>query len=134
LDRFYGERAVAIIRAAMLRDRGGLETLIMADATVEVWQADVGWSPASADRETPVSGGSALIALVDWLKPRGFTLVLDQPGPISLVNPNTCERAVKLLVAMTEPGQAASLEFIFRDGKLEFVRGRQMGLAEGRLP
>lgn len=133
LDRFYGERAVAILRAAMMRDHAELDALVMADVTIEVWRGDAGWAPRGADRKR-VGGGDAVIALTDWLKPRAFTLLLDQSGAISLANPDKCERAVKLIIAMTEPGQAASLDFAFRDGKLASVTGEHKGLVKGTLP
>lgn len=133
LDRFYGERAVAILRAAMMLDHAELDALVMADIMIEVWRGDAGWAPRGADRKR-VGGSDAVIALTTWLKPRAFTLLLDQPGPISLENPDKCERAVKLIIAMTEPGQATSLNFAFRDGKLASVTGEQKGLVKGTLP
>ncbi|MDK2767187.1 MAG: hypothetical protein KYX69_05655 [Sphingomonas sp.] len=133
LDRFYGERAVAILRAAMMRDHAELDALVTADATIELWRGDASWAPRGADRKR-VSGGGAVMALTERLKPRAFTLLLEQPGPISIENPDKCERAVRLIITMTEPGQAASLDFAFRDGKLASVTGEQKGLVEGTLP
>jgi hypothetical protein len=133
LGRFYGECAVAIFRAAMMRDHVGLHALVMADVTIEVWRGDARWAPRGRDRKI-VGGGDALIALTDWLKPRAFTLLLVQPGPMSFENSDKCEHAVKLMIAVTESGQAASLDFTFRDGKLAYLTGGQMGLVEGALP
>jgi hypothetical protein len=134
-DRFYGERAATIVRAAMTRDRAALNKLVADDASVRVWMGDVEWSPASYPRTAPpVRGADALIALADRLKPRDYTLVLDDPGPLAVANPDRCVRGVTLLIEMTESGQAASLEFSFRDGKLKSVGGSQKGVVEGRFP
>jgi hypothetical protein len=134
VDRFYGERAASILRAAMTRDRAGL-ALVAPDATVSFWRGDAGWAPRSTDRTQPdLTGAEAVIALADLLKPRGFRMVLDQPGPFVVANPDRCVRNVTVLIAMAEPGQAALLDFGFRDGKLVSVSGNQKGLIEGVLP
>lgn len=75
-----------------------------------------------------------MIALADLLKPRGFRIVLDQPGPISMQNPAHCVYSVEVLFPMAESGQAARLEFTFQYGKLEAVTGHQVALVEGQLP
>lgn len=132
LDRFYGEQAIAVLRAGMMRDNASLDALVRPDVAIDVWRGDTVWSPRGEDRNT-LGRGDAVIALTNLLRPRSFTLLLAQPGPIGLMNSDRCERAIKLIVAMTEPGQAASLDFTFRDGKLASITGWQMGLVEGSL-
>lgn len=132
VDRFYGLRAVEILRAGMADDQARLAALVAPKATAGFWSGDSKWGARGADRSV-LTGIDAIVALANRLKPRSFSATLSMPGPIS-VDATPCAWEAMVLVAISEPGRAVSLKFAFEDGMLVAVSGDEVGLIEGTLP
>ena len=123
VDRFYAERATAIVRAALISDTATVSTLVSPRAQFSTWRGD----NATGSRKNGTAGA------IEWardLDPSGFESLINRPGPISIVTLK-CEQTTTVLFRTRVAGTGVNVTFKFVGGRLVQATGHEVLLLEG---
>jgi hypothetical protein len=124
-EQFYAARAVDIVRAGLKRDKATLNTLVAAEARVEIWRGDSSSSPRQ-------NGVPAILDMVQEMKPTGFQVSTVRPGPIHIIV-SECKWSAAVLFRTEEADTGVAISFDFVDGLLVRAKGNEVVLSEGSI-
>ncbi|HEY1606736.1 MAG TPA: hypothetical protein VGF77_14180 [Allosphingosinicella sp.] len=118
----YGQRSVAIVRAALARNMNALGRMVAPSASFTLFRGDVG----IASRRT---GSDAAVEFVGGIGPEAFQYSTAPTMP-SLADP--CgEAAADVMLTGRQPGEAVLATFKYRAGLLAEVDARHIDVTRG---
>ncbi len=118
IDRFYGDKAVDIIRIGLAGDKTTLGNLIASGFSYTIQDADNFFGPRSD------TGVPAAIRLAEYLEPKGYRI--SSPLTLLLQRKYTCIWTVTVVFEKAHNRDAVAADFTFTDDKLSQVVGRTM--------
>jgi hypothetical protein len=117
----YGRRSIAIVRAALTRDKDALGKMVATSASFMLFQGDV----AAGSRLT---GADAAVEFVGGIRPADFQYSTAPTMP-SLADP--CGEAGADVLLTGRTGEAVLATFKYRAGLLAEVNARRVELTRG---
>jgi hypothetical protein len=126
-ERFYGARAVSIVRAGLNNDLATLSTLVSPEAKFQIWRGDFG---TSSRRQT---GVPAILEMIQDLKPTRFQISVRNTGPLVISEAGDCKQSATVLFHTERAGTGFTITFDFVDGLLVRAEGYELDLSEGDI-
>jgi hypothetical protein len=118
----YGRRSIAIVRAALTRDKVALGRMVAPSASFTLFQGDAGV-------RSRLTGADAAVEFVGGIRPVGFQYST-APSMPSLADP--CGEAdADVMLTGRRPGEAVLATFKYRAGLLAEVDARRVELTRG---
>ena len=126
IDRFYGTRAVEIIKRGLAGDEASLEGLVASNFSYTIADADS--FIVSRDEK----GVFVAIKLAKYLAAKSYRI--SSPVTLVLLSKDQCEWKVTVVFDRALNNEAITADFTFSDDKLIRVDGRTLVAFRGDLP
>ena len=126
IDRFYGTRAVEIIKRGLAGDEASLEGLVASNFNYTIADADS--FIVSRDEK----GVFVAIGLAKYLAAKSYRI--SSPTTMLLLHKDQCEWKVTVVFDRVLSNEAITADFTFSDDKLIRVDGRRLVAFSGDVP
>jgi hypothetical protein len=124
VNRFYADRAIAVIKAGLGGDQAKLGALVYPTARFLIWRGDFG-----VGRQLGIAGA---IEMARNMAPTRFESITIRPGPIS-ISSSKCEWSTTVLFRTQQAETAFNVAFKFVDGLLVEAYGHEVDRYESNV-